>query len=177
MGYQKIVKYIEPEELPKFFRDLADALEQGGSEQFTCADDFAKIKVTAKNAFGKVALKAKIKSASECAAPDDLLGDECPVPNVKPRYKDLKGRMKSSFQMLVKMVNDGEMPPQRAVDSFLKDSELMCTYPGYGDEFYEDYLKVCDSLRAAYEAQDLTLMKDAVKALAQEKSRCHAKYD
>lgn len=177
MGTQKIVKYIEPSELPDFFRNLADALEKGESEEFTCAGDFTKLKLSAKNEFGKVALKAKIKSSRECEPPEDLLGEDGKPVLAKPKYKNLKSRMKSSFKMLVKMVNDGEMPPREAVASFLEDSVLMCTYPGYGDEFYEDYLKVCDGLKAAFEANDLVAMKDSIKALAMEKSRCHAKYD
>jgi XXXCH domain-containing protein len=168
-----ISKYLDPKELAGFFRDLADAVENGGHDEFACVDDFRKIKVVVKNEYGQIGLKAKFKASKPCEP--EVVGEDGEV--VKPKYKDLKKRMRGSFKMLVKMAHDGQMPPKEAVDAFLADSALMVTYPGYGDEYYESYGKACAELKAAFESGELERMHSAVDTLVHEKSRCHAKYD
>lgn len=109
---------------------------------------------------------------------DEAIREEAGVDeNGKPRYSVLKKRMRSSFKMLLKMIHESQMPPAEVVKSFLEDSALMVTYPGYGDEFYDQYTEVCEQFRTAYEAQDMDAMHTAIDALIHEKSRCHAKYD
>jgi len=172
----RILKYIEREELPAFFRELADAIESGGTDEYVCMDDIAKFKIGGKAEFGKVKLKAKFKTSDECV--DETIRAEAGVDGIgKPRYADLKKRMRTSFKMLLKMIHDGQMPPAGAVESFLGDSALMVTYSGYGDEFYDRYTEVCEQFRTAYEAGDMDAMHTAIDALIHEKSRCHAKYD
>ena len=168
-----ISRYLAPEDLADFFRQLADAVENGGHDEFACVDDFRKIKITVKNEYGQIGLKAKFKAAKPCA-PEVIGEDGVPV---KPKYKDLKKRMRGSFKILVKMIHDNSVPPREAVDAFLADSALMVTYPGYGDEYYESYAGACERFKAAYESGDLEAMHAAVDELVHEKSRCHAKYD
>lgn len=175
----KISKYLEFKDLPAFFRDLADAIEKGGSEEFACAEDFAKFKISGKNEFGQVAIKAKFKSAKECTADEamEVVEDGVPATPAKPKYKSLKKRMKSSFKMIHRMIHDGQVPPKEAVDSFLADSVLMVAYPGYGDEYYDDYTVSCEAFKAAYESGDIARMGETIDVISHEKSRCHAKYD
>ncbi|AMK12730.1 MAG: GAK system XXXCH domain-containing protein [Pseudodesulfovibrio sp.] len=168
-----ISRYLESRELAEFFRNLADAVENGGQGELACVEDFSKIKIRVKKEYGQINLKAKFKTAAPCVpAVDSETGEPA-----KPKYKDLKKRMRGSFRILVKMIHDGSVPPAEAVEAFLADSALMVTYPGYGDEFYEQYTAVCDEFRAAYASGDIERMHAAVDALVHEKSRCHAKYD
>lgn len=177
MGNQsKVIQYIEAGELPAYFRALADAIETGEDGEFACASDFKKFKITGKLEFGKVRLKTKFKSEQECVG-EEALGLAAEDKPTKPDYKTLKKRMRSSFKMLLKMVHDGQIPPQEAVDSFLEDSALMVTYAGYGDEYYDSYTQACDALKTAHAAGDIEKMHTAVDVLIHEKSRCHANYD
>lgn len=169
----KIKKQVEQEEVAAFLRELADAFEHGGKEELECVNDFQKIKIAIKNEFGQISLEAKLKTTDGCEEPED----ETPAPPAKPKYKHIKKRMKSSFKLLVKMIHDGQTPPEEAVQSFLEDSALMVTYSGHGDEYYEEYTQACDAFKAAYEAGDMTKMHEAIDVLVHEKSRCHAKYD
>lgn len=172
----KIIKHIEKDDLPAFLRELADAVESGGSDEFACVDDMEKFKIGGKMEFGKIKIKAKFKTSAECRE-EELTEDSDTGSDGKPKYSVLKKRMRSSFKLLLKTIHDGEMPPEEAVTSFLEDSALMVTYPGYGDEFYAQYMEVCDRFRSAWEAKDLDALHEAVDALIHEKSRCHAKYD
>lgn len=175
----KINKYVDQTELAGFLRELADAVENGGEGELACVNDFKKLKIAIKNEFGQINVKLKIKAADTC----EEEGVEAPTAEAaeagqaKPKYKHLKKRMKSSYKMIVKMIHDGEVPPAEAVESFLADSDLMVTYPGYGDEYYDDYITVCEAFKKAYESGDLAKMDEAIGAISHEKSRCHAKYD
>lgn len=173
----KIEKYLEVDELPDFLRDLANAIENGDTGEFACAEDFKRFKLAAKNEFGKISVRAKFKSARECGPPPELLVDAETGEPVKPRYSHLKKRMKSSFRMITGMVHEGVIPPEEAMGSFLADSALMVTYPGYGDEYYDEYIAACDELKAAFDAKDVARLKASVVELAKQKGRCHAKYD
>ena len=175
MGNQtKIDKYLDKQGLITFLRDLAEAVEHGGAAEFACVDDFKKLKLSVKNEFGRFCLKARFKSAAECSAEDMAEGTDAAG---RPKYKSLKKRMKASFRMILKMIHEGQVPPGEAVRSFLDDSALMVTYPGYGDEYYDEYTRTCAAFRAAFEAGDMEAMHAAIDAIAHEKSRCHAKYD
>ncbi|WP_319543487.1 GAK system XXXCH domain-containing protein [uncultured Pseudodesulfovibrio sp.] len=170
----KILRQVEQKDLPGFFRELADALENGGSEEFACLDEFKKFKIKARVEFGQVVLRMKFQTEQECTAPFEVECQTCGA--IKPEYKELKKRMKSSFRMLVKMIHDGVEPPREAVESFLEDSALMVGYPGYGDEYYAMYTEACAVFREAYESGDVSRMHTAIDALVHEKGRCHAKY-
>lgn len=170
----KIQKYVDDKGLAGFFRDLADALENGGEGELACVEDFRKIKIAVKKEFGQINVKVRVKPEGVCEA--ETGGEEGDGPS-RPKYSRLKKRMKSSFRLLLKMIHEGQVPPAEAVASFLEDSRLMVTYPGYGDEYYDSYVEVCERFEAAYKSGDLEKMHEAVDALAHEKSRCHAKYD
>lgn len=178
MGIEsKISKYVEEEEIVAFLRDMADALDkkQDGKDELACVEDFRKIKITIKNEYGKYTIKTKIKAEEPCGDTLESAQTATGEP-FKPDYKKLKKRMQGSFRMIFKMIHDGQMPPKAAVDSFLEDSKLMVTYPGLGDEFYDEYIGVCEAFRAAYEAGDMEKLGETVDSLSHEKSRCHAKY-
>lgn len=172
-----IERFLTREEVPAFFRDLADALEHGGESELACVEDFTKFKLTLKDEYGQVSLKLKAKVGT-CTPPADMMGEGGKDGQMaKPKYSDLKKRMRSSFKVVAKMINMDQLPPQAAIDSFISDSRLMCTYPGKGDEFYEEYLLATAAFEAACKDGDLAKMKETVMELASQKGRCHAKYD
>ena len=166
--------YADQKSVADYLRTLADSLDAQGGDAFACLDDFRRIKLKIRNEFGQLHLKVKIDANKPCSTPEPAGDGRAEEP--RPDYSTLKKRMRASFKVLVNMIHDGRVPPREAVDSFLEDSALMVTYPGYGDEFYGEYLRVCDEFRAAYDSGDTDRMHTAVDALVHEKSRCHAKY-
>lgn len=181
MSSMKIQKYVAKEDLPAFFRELADAIESGEGGELACASAFKKMKINVKDEYGQISLSAKIKSAAECTS-EDL--DEMPEsletdPNAtppKPKYKALKKRMGKSFKVIFRMIHQGTMPPKAAVDEFLADSKLMVEYPGYGDPYYEVYTAACETFAVAYDAGDMDKLNEAVDELVHQMGHCHAKY-
>lgn len=184
-GECRIERYMPRQALPDFLRELADAVEQGGGEgEFESVGGFSKLKLSARNEFGQLSVKMKVKppktsrtarpfSASpESAAPEAEGVPESEI--AKPRYKSLKKRMKSSFKMIVKMLHQGQTPPAEAVASFLADAEVMTTYPGMGEEFYPDFTRACLEFSEAYASGDPLRMGAMADELAHQKARCHA---
>jgi XXXCH domain-containing protein len=171
----KLERYLTREELPAFLRELADALEQAPAEgEFACVADFRKLKLAVKHEFEQVTVKLKAKGPEACAA-EEALEDESGGLG-KPKYKHLKKRMKSSFKLLFRMLHEGQMPPEAAVRSFVEDSRLMVSYPGYGDEDYEEYSRAVEEFETAYEQGALELAQEAAHKLSAIKGHCHSRY-
>lgn len=176
MGSMNIDKFLTKEELPDFFRELADALETGEDSELGCAADFKKFKIRVRDEYGQISLRLKMKSASECAPDMDEFDDGMPATTGRLHYKDLKKRMGNSFKVIFKMIHQGQKPPKEAIDEFLADSELMVSYPGYGDPYYDIYTKACEEFRTAYDSGDMEQLNRAVDELVHQKGHCHAKY-
>lgn len=177
MSSLKIDKYIQKGDLPAFFRQLADALEKGEDGILDCASDFKKLKIKARDEYGQISLRVRVKSASECRDEDiDEMDAQEVSGAAKPKYKVLKKRMALSFSVIFKMIHQGDMPPKQAVDEFLADSRLMVTYPGYGDPHYDEYIAACDAFAEAFAAGDMARLNETVDVLVHQKGHCHAEY-
>lgn len=184
---QKTERYIARDKFPELLRELADILEGKAPDNLECPSDFHKFKLKAKESYGQLEVKLKVSDGEVCTVRDEDTaepGIEAPedggLPDeksAKPSYKKLKERMKRSFKMIFRMIHDDELPPRAAVEEFLKDSALMVTYPGYGDEYYEEYSRVCSAFSEAFEAQDMDALHETVDQLQALKSHCHARYD
>lgn len=178
----KIEKYINPDEVPAFLRSLADAIENGAEGEnayLSVLEGFERLKLSVKNEFGQTCVKIKAK-------PPKIHKDALESPEgegedgqaeTKPSYKKLKKRMKSSFKMIFKMVHDGNLPPAEAVEQFIADSRLMITYPGYGDEYYEEYGNAVDEFEKIFAEGNVEQIHEACDKLNSIKAHCHAKYD
>lgn len=163
-------------ELADFFRGLADALENGDTALFSGVSAAKKIKIGVTNEFGQFVVKAKFKPEKVSSGCSNA-GAEAEDTQRLPKYKDLKKRMKRSFKMIRYAVRNSTLPPKEAVDSFLADSRVMVQYSGYGDEFYDEYIRLCDAFGEAYKTEKMPAIQETVVAIARCEARCHAKYD
>jgi len=175
----KIERTMQRGELPAFFRELADALEQDGDSALSGLSRSRKFKISAKDEFGHLSVKIKVKSQrGEAGVPAEGAAAEGEErPQGKPRYKDIKKRMKVEFRLIVKALHEGGLPPKETVDRFVADAGLMVTFPGKGEEFYEDFSHAVEEFASAYAAGDRLAMGAMAEALAHQKARCHAIYD
>jgi XXXCH domain-containing protein len=176
---RKIERTMQRNELPAFFRELADALEQDGESALSGLNRSRKFKISGKDEFGHLSVKIKIKSQwGEAAGPGEAQTAEAEGrPSAKPRFKDIKKRMKFDFRVIVKALHEGGLPPQDTVERFVADAGLMVTYPGKGEEFYDDFSHAVEEFAAAFAAGDRLAMGAMAEALAHQKARCHAIYD
>ena len=195
---KKFKKKMDAAKLAGLLRDIADQLE--GSEKINnnalseAFIDFNKASLKLKRKSDCLSVKVKVESqpqldetsptgtspsAKAMARPKT---DRAPKPSYtsdrmeKPKYKTLKKRMKSSFKLIREALESNQMPMAAILESFIRDSELMVTYPGYGDEFYEAYRNLCSRFSEACSKGDLGAVKSLAIELNQMKSDCHKRY-
>jgi len=108
--------------------------------------------------------------------PAEASGEARPSSRDKPRYKDLKKRMRQTFKAVETAVAAGRAPEADVVAAFVADSRVMTTYPGRGDPDYPAYNAAVDRLEVAVASGDLPAMALAVAALRRLKKECHSRY-
>lgn len=168
----KIERILDDDALKALLDAMSGLMQEEGD---LTADGFRKLKLSVKQEFGQAIAKLKVSlPRPEDEADDD---NDCLSPGEELiKYSKLKKRMKSSFNVITTNLAEGRLPPEEAVASFLADSDMMVCYPGYGDEFYLDYTKLCRTFTKAWEARDINALKTAADALEQSKRECHDKY-
>ena len=91
-------------------------------------------------------------------------------------YDDLKERMQSDFKTLKEAGLANPLPEGATADRFIQDSRVMCTYPGKGDPYYQEYLAAVERFAQAISAMDTTALATTVNELEQLKKECHDRY-
>lgn len=182
-GTVKIENHLEAEQVAGFLRSLADELEgkkEGGLQQYGIdLQDFNKIKLGLRRGeTGELFLKIKVKDSRvgpQNAAPGKTKrgGEEDPV---RSDYKILKKRLKGSFSALGRAIAGNEPLDRSTVQSFLRDSKKMTDWPGFGDLFYEEYIRLCRAFEDADKAQDPARLAECHRKLTDCMKRCHERY-
>jgi XXXCH domain-containing protein len=198
----KVKMTSTPGELADMFRDLADALDQGGVRLRDVHVDWPalqKMTLIVRNAAGMADVKIKLGSALPRQVPTQsahgkpgegaMAGADAPriaapsqppvEPGLKPRggYGALKKRMKKSFKNIMYALHENSWPDQPDIDAFVHDSAQMVLYPDKGDEFYPAYSEAVAGFVNAVRARDMEAAYQAAHQLNMLKTQCHKKYD
>lgn len=169
----KMEKVLDAKETEALASCLCDVLGVRGCLE---PGDVDRFKLVVKYGEQGVTAKLKIGYPAE-RAPEGATDDECIDPTEeRVKYDKLKKRMKKSFKAIVESVEQGEPLPAEAVESFVADSAVMVSFPGYGDQYYKEYMKAHKAFVAACGDGDPEAIREAVEALAYCKDRCHALY-
>ncbi|GEM_PF-3091097 len=94
----------------------------------------------------------------------------------KPAYKTLKKRMKTPWKDLLDILAAGNLPEAASAERFLADCELMISYRGKGEEYYDAFRLPLAALRAALAAGDPSAAAAAAADMEQLKKDCHGRY-
>ena len=174
----KIEKQLSIVETDTFLKSLADALSGKPHRDLTSygidLQDFKKIKMDIKKESSQFNIKLKVKyglPVHEKSMEDDIEG---PL-----KYKTLKKEMKNTFKTLKASIETGNLPEAETVGVFLKQAELMVSYTGkgYGDEYYDEFIKLCQQFKEAFDSGEIALLLSAYNAVDARKALCHDKYD
>lgn len=191
---RKMELMMTHEEAASFLSAMAKALESGSlafGESDMDIEGFKSLSVSFKSHPGGLYAKIKCKfpkpeelcpcpecatTRGETAAP--LAEGEAPAPCVRPtvKYSSLKKRMKSPWKTIREALMAGTMPNLQLVESFVADGDLMCTYPGKGDEYYNGYIKKNVAFLEAVKAGDVPAAQALAEDLEQLKKACHDRY-
>lgn len=187
-GTKQFFGGLDEQGLARLFREMADRLEGkepvNGEEFGVSTGEFFKLKLGVKRELDGYGVKVKVKPWQPREAPaggpaSDPASPEAAAPGAKgglPKYKSLKKRMKGQFKAIYDRLLNDALPDAAVVEAFLADSKLMIAYPGYGDEFYDEYDTLCLGFREAFERGDLAACKTAAQELNRIKKDCHDRY-
>lgn len=174
----KIEKVFDATQAAEFFHTLGLAITWGSDDQFAefglPLSDFEKVKLTIKKEGSVFILKAKVKKIEPFSYDEKIPSED--QPQGKPSYKNLKKRMKGSFSELKKMLTQDTLPNAETVLRFLDESYLMITFPGMGDDQYQEYERTCLEFQKAFESGDIEAMRNSLAAVELRKKACHEQY-
>jgi XXXCH domain-containing protein len=174
----KIEESFQLAQLPQFFRDLAQRLEnaelEAGSDPDQNWTDFNKIRIRVKRAGTRVDVKLKVKQA-----PGTYHGPTGPATTAgtgKVSYKKLKKRMDKTFDRFSQDLKGGLVPVATILEGFRRDAEKMVTYEDKGRPYYDAFMKACTDFLDACAQGDVSAAQVGYRRLDNLKSACHDRY-
>lgn len=177
-----IEEHLAKHEVAVLLRALADAVENGNYESLAGfgidIHDTKKIKIGLKEEGLHLSLRLKLKpgTAGESPVSRETTAPKETNKNLVPAFKNLKKRMKMDFAVIVASLKGNTLPLAATVYSFLADAELMVSYRGNGDEYYDVFLRDCHALRESFTEADTKACQDALAAISARMRECHKLY-
>lgn len=189
----KIEMALRREETAAFFRRLADGIEAGRMDVSGVAlefGNFSSIKLAAKGVGESVFVSLSVKreavgpvcvcdeNVCACGAAEALaeqMGAE-PGAGGKPKYKGLKKRLEKTWKTVREGLALGVLPEKILMDLLGGDFRAMLTYPGKGDEHYEENRKALEELQEAVAQGDLERARAVAALVERLKKECHRRY-
>lgn len=92
------------------------------------------------------------------------------------KFRPLKKSMQKHFKHLEQALQIDQLPDRATVDAFLREAELMISYPGFGDDFYDAFLSACQRLSACYMNKDRDLFRQQLAAIKTLRTNCHERF-
>lgn len=177
---KKSVKIKNFSEISVFLTELADYFQgKEGNDRLDALpsrDEFHQLGITVKRKDGEFQIKYKHKEADPEVEKQRSKRSDQDGEGKKPSYKSVKKRMKVSFRQIKTALLDQRFPEKSVIQEFLSDSELMVSYPGYGDEYYEEYRRACQTFNEGYQQKNLEKMGLAFLKLDKLRQDCHDRY-
>jgi XXXCH domain-containing protein len=180
---RKIQAYMTREQTAEYFRSLARVLEGESAEAMIPElAGVKKFKLTLTPESDRFSLKCTVKHAkpeaiAEQEAEEVHDTDVSTSSSGRPKYKQLKKRMKKDFKQILEAAQQGALPAPGIVQTFLDDCDLMVTYPGKGDPYYDVFAKATHELSRAFHDEDLEAFVKACDKMDQIKHECHDRYE
>ncbi|WP_291320361.1 GAK system XXXCH domain-containing protein [Desulfonatronospira sp.] len=163
------------------------------------AKSLPKKKKDSKNALKKLKAGAKLKrselknrvrtafrcimnsSVQEESKADENAAETLQTPPATPSrsktgYKTLKKRMKKTFAVILRNAANYQLPTQKEIDSFIIDSKAMVEFPGYGDEYYQEYMDRVLKMQEAFQRNDALDLMHKAQEVNQLQKDCHKQY-
>jgi XXXCH domain-containing protein len=84
--------------------------------------------------------------------------------------------MDVAFKAIRARVKAGQPPAADEVVRFVEDAARMVTYPGCGEEHYEEFLGACEALQASVDEGGPAEIERAVTRVREIEKRCHKEH-
>jgi XXXCH domain-containing protein len=96
-------------------------------------------------------------------------------PNIaESKFRPLKKELKKTFAKIRQAVKGEDLPSKNDMMEFMGQIEVMISYPGFGDEYYDSFMHLCIELNSAFRAKDQIRFNECLKSVISAKNLCHA---
>jgi XXXCH domain-containing protein len=176
----KIEKTLASDQIAAFLRLMADEIEGKGGESLReiglDLHSFNKIKLgLIKSEGGQLTLTLKVKSdGRQSVDVSEKLKEFEDLAEMK--YRPLKKIFNDTFRAMARAVTSQSLPAQSLVTDFLAQARAMVAYPGFGDDYYDQFSRTCEQLSTAFLAKDVTGFAEIFSRIAAQKKECHGRY-
>lgn len=89
------------------------------------------------------------------------------------KFRPLKKSLQIPYKKIKNDLEDGRLPDSTVIAEFITLSQIMISYPGFGDEYYQEYSKACLALEKACRSKDLSAAQESFSLIRQLKHDCH----
>ncbi len=92
------------------------------------------------------------------------------------KFRPLKKELQTVWKIIKNSVSIDQFPEQERLDVFLALSRVMVSYPGFGDQNYKAYIRVCDEMYENFVQKDLVAFQNSFLKLKEIRHDCHEMY-
>lgn len=171
-------KTLDTHQVAAFLRFLADELEGKSSSENNelgwQLHGFNKLKIgLIKKEGGDLSLRLKIKdsgtppAASSPAEFTDIAEQD---------YRPFKNTIKSTFSELSSCAAKGRLPSPELLTLFMDQSQQLISFPGFGDQYYDEYWQTCQAMEREAKASNLAGFQEKMAAITAVKKSCHSRF-
>ncbi len=93
------------------------------------------------------------------------------------KYRPLKKRLRGFYNKIKAALNRGTLPNSAILSDFMALTQIMVSYPGFGDDYYDYFRKSCLAFEKACRENDLSKAQEAFSTIMQLKHDCHHRDD
>jgi len=171
-------KTLTPQQVAGFLRLLADELEGKTIPESDKLEwqlhDFNKLKIKLiRQEGGQLSLRLKVKdhsSQSTTTAPTEF------TDIAEQEYRPFKQELKATFAELNACAGQGQLPSPELLGRFMKQSQRLIAYPGFGDPYYEEYWQTCQLMEQEAKNGSIPGFQEKMTGIASIKRSCHRRF-
>jgi XXXCH domain-containing protein len=89
------------------------------------------------------------------------------------KFLPLKKQLKVPYKKIQAALDQGILPDSAVLSDFIAISRTMLSDPGFGDEYYSDYMKACLAFEKSCKKNDFSEARDSFRTVEQLKHDCH----
>jgi XXXCH domain-containing protein len=92
------------------------------------------------------------------------------------KFRPLKRQLQKLFREMQFSLSDGAAPTDDMVDEFIRQVEIMVSYPGFGDENYPAFLDTVRRLGHLKKDTTLSVWQQLLDDITKLRQRCHESF-
>lgn len=89
------------------------------------------------------------------------------------KFRPLKKSLRTHYKKIQADLGQERLPDAALLSDFIALTKIMISYPGFGDEYYEDFSKACLSFKEACKQNNLSLARKSFELIMRIKHECH----